>query len=313
MHLPGLHHVTAVTGDAQKNIDFYGGALGLRLVKITVNFDDPCSYHLYYGDEAGRPGTLVTFFVWNGCPRGHAHAPQITRVGLALPAAALSYWQDRLQALDVPFESAHSPFGQAVLRCQDPDGLKLDLVAVDDPGGQPPQGGPVPADSALRGLYNVTIAELQTEATADLLSHVMRWQPAGQAGALTRYRAPDGPLAAQLDLELTPNAEPARMGAGSVHHVAFRVADAEQQTACRAALSAEGLHVSPAMDRCYFRSIYFHEPGGVLFEIATDGPGFTADEAADALGRRLQLPPWMESDRHALEHALPPLELPAPW
>ncbi len=307
--MPGLHHVTAITADAQRNIDFYCGVLGLRFVKCTVNFDDPSAYHLYYGDELGRPGTAMTFFAWNGGRRGRTGPPQVVVTQFAAPAGAEDYWLERLAQSGVHAES-QTRFDTPCLRFTDPDGIPLEIAALADPGGVPPAKGPVPAAHALRGFQGVTLAESSVEATVELLTQVMGYQREGVEGEVTRYRAPAADLATVVDLLHLPDAAPGTPGTGVVHHVAFRTPDDATQQAWQQAVRQHGIHASPVRERCYFRSIYFHEPGGVLFEIATDGPGFIEDEAPALLGQALKLPPWLEPERDAIARQLPPLQLP---
>ncbi len=309
--MPGIHHVTAITADAQQNIDFYTGVLGLRLVKLTVNFDDPGSYHLYYGDELGGPGTILTFFVWPGAPRGRTGPPEVTATSFAVPTGASNFWAERLRQHRVETQPASSRFGDPVLGFADLDGMRLEIVATARPGGRPTSRGPVPAESAIRGFHGVTLSEEGYETTARLLTDVMGFRAEGNEGNRFRYRAATGEFASTVDLLCVPDARRGDMGAGVVHHVAFRTPDDEQQRAWRAELVSRGYNVSPVMDRTYFHSIYFREPGGVLFEIATDRPGFTADQPAEALGARLMLPPELEPRRPELERILPPLRLPA--
>ena len=307
---PGLHHVTAITADAQANIDFYCGTLGLRLVKLTVNFDDPSSYHLYYGDEQGRPGTIVTFFAWPGARRGRVGPPQATATAFAVPEGTLGYWADRLAARGVASRPVEDRPGESALGFVDPDGMALELVAAPDPGGIAPAGGPVPADRAIRGLHGVTLAEPGIAATAHLLTGLMGFRAAGAEGGRARFAAPAGGLGSVVDLLDAPGAPRGTLGAGVVHHVAFRTPDDDSQRVWLDRVAGLGADVSPVMDRTYFHSIYFREPGGVLFEVATDGPGFAADEPADRLGTRLMLPPAVAGRRADLEQILPPLRLP---
>lgn len=308
--LPGIHHVTAITGDAQKNIDFYCGVLGLRMVKVTVNFDDPTTYHLYYGDESGRPGTAMTFFAWNGARRGRIGPPQVTVTSFAIPADGLEYWRTRLKELGVTAVAEAERFGDHVLSFRDPDDMRLELVATDYPGGMAPEAGPVDAAHAIRGFHGVTLSEQGPEPTAALLTDVMGFKEEHTDGPRTRYRADGGGFASVVDVLRASDQSRGFNGAGAVHHVAFRSANDDQQKAWQALIAKRDLDVSPVMDRCYFHSIYFREPGGILFEIATDGPGFVTDESLDTLGQSLQLPSWMETDRPTLEKALPPLRLP---
>lgn len=309
--LSGIHHVTAITADAQKNIDFYCGVLGLRLVKLTVNFDDPTSYHLYYGDELGRPGTIMTFFAWPGGNAGHVGPPQVTATSFAVPRAAIRFWVERLGKSDVTVLPAFERFGEEVLSFADPDGMALEIIATEAPGGQAWAAGPVPIESAIRGFHSVTISEEGYERTARLLSDEMGYKAEGSEGNRFRYRIEnsDG-LATSVDLLCVPDARRGRMGAGVVHHVAFRTPDDPQQGAWHRQIIDMGFNVSPVMDRNYFHSIYFREPGGVLFEIATDTPGFTFDETAEELGTELKLPAQYEVARARIEKALPPVRLP---
>ena len=309
--LPGIHHVTAITADAQRNLDFYCGVLGLRLVKLTVNFDDPGSYHLYYGDDLGRPGTVMTFFAWPGAERGRIGPPQVMATAFAAPAGAREYWAGRLAEHGVAVQMIER-LGEEAVSFADPDGLKLEIVVTADASGRTaPAGGPTPAEHAIRGFHGVTLAEEGYEKTARLLAEVMGFRATGAEGNRFRYRAAGGEgLASTVDLLCVPDARRGSMGAGVVHHVAFRTPDDEQQTMWRQRVAALGYNVSPVMDRSYFHSIYYREPGGVLFEIATDSPGFTADEKADELGTRLMLPAWMEPHRPEIERILPPVRLP---
>jgi glyoxalase family protein len=308
--IPGIHHVTAITADAQKNIDFYAGVLGLRLVKLTVNFDDPASYHLYYGDELGRPGTVMTFFAWPGAPRGHIGPPQVTATAFAVPAASVTFWEDRLHKSKIEVQPPALRLGQQVLTFADPDGMPLEIIGTPEPGGIPWLRGPVPAEHAIRGFHSVSLAEEGYETTAKLLTDVMGYTLEGNENNRFRYRAPGAGFASIVDLLCTPDARHGGMGAGVVHHVAFRVADDAAQLSWRETVVEAGRNVSPVMDRTYFHSIYFREPGGVLFEIATEQPGFTVDQIPEALGTRLMLPPWLEVHRAEIERLVPKVNLP---
>jgi catechol 2,3-dioxygenase-like lactoylglutathione lyase family enzyme len=311
----GLHHVTAITADAQKNIDFYSGVLGLRLVKLTVNFDDPASYHLYYGDELGRPGSVLTFFAWPGAYRGRIGPPQVTVIAFAVPSGALDHWSKRLKEHGVDHQPPADRFGEPVLTFADPDGLRLEItssVEVTEPKGQPWAAGPVPVEYAIHGFHSITVSEEGYENTAKLLTDVMGFKSIGHEQNRFRYRAGNGDgFASTVDLVCVPSAPHGGMGAGVVHHVAFRTPDDAQQKAWHKEIAAKGFNISPVMDRTYFHSIYYREPGGVLFEIATNNPGFTLDEPPDQLGTKLMLPPWLEPDRVAIEHAVPPVRLPS--
>jgi catechol 2,3-dioxygenase-like lactoylglutathione lyase family enzyme len=310
--ISGIHHVTAITADAQKNIDFYCGVLGLRLVKVTVNFDDPGSYHLYYGDEAGRPGTIMTFFAWPGAPRGRVGPPQVTSTAFAVPSGAIEFWSERLKENHVPVEAAAERLDERFVHFTDPDGIGLDIVELEKPGGRPWSAGPVPIAHAIRGFHGVSISEEGYESTAKVLTELMGFEAKGSEGNRYRYRAGSGDgFASTVDLVCVPDARRGGMGAGNVHHIAFRAADDPEQQAWRTAIVQAGLNVSPVMDRNYFHSIYYREPGGVLFEIATDHPGFTVDEPIERLGTGLMLPAPLEQHRAAIEKAVPPLRLPA--
>jgi glyoxalase family protein len=307
----GIHHVTAIADDPQRNVDFYGDVLGLRLVKQTVNYDDPGTYHLYFGDEGGHPGTILTFFPWPGAPRGRRGSGQATVTSFSVPPGSLGYWADRLRALGVAWEAPSARFDEEVLVFFDPDGLALELVA--HPGGEagcPWTGGPVPAQQAIRGFHSVTLAEQAYERTASLLVGTLGFRPAGTSGSRYRYEIGLGGPGTWVDVLSQPEAAPGRVAVGTVHHVAWRTPTDEAQQRWRRRIVEQGVGVSPVRDRQYFHSIYFREPGGALFEIATDPPGFTVDEPLDQLGTGLCLPPWLESVRASLEQQLPPLRLP---
>lgn len=324
LSLPGIHHVTAITADAQKNIDFYAGILGLRLVKLTVNFDDPTSYHLYYGDALGHPGTIMTFFAWSGAYRGRIGPPQVTTTAFAVPPEALDDWVKRLAAHQVLLETDSWRFGQRVLGFSDPDGLHLEIIgSVVSPANRRDfkATDPIPTTLAIRGIHGITMSEEGYEKTAQLLMDLMGFRLLGTENNRFRYGVPEEPATVpkeagggmagtMVDLICTPGAPHGSMGAGVVHHVAFRTADDAQQKLWREELVGRGYNVSPIMDRTYFHSIYFREPGGVLFEIATDHPGFTVDQPAEQLGTRLMLPPWLEPHRTEIERLVTPLRLP---
>ena len=302
----GIHHVTAISSDPQETVDFYTDVLGLRLVKKTVNFDDPSTYHLYFGDEAGSPGTILTFFPFGGGNRGRVGKGQATATGFVVPAGSLEYWTERLDVRDVDADEPVERFGERVLAVRDGDGQPVELVETDSPG-EPWADGPVPAEHAIRGFHGVTLQSARPEATGQVLSH-LGYQREAEEGDRVRYRT-GGDRAAVVDLHRPADPMPGRQGAGTVHHVAFRTPDDDSQFAWRDRLIDEGLHVTGQKDRQYFRSIYFREPGGVLFEIATDGPGFDRDEDLESLGSELKLPPWLEEDREFLEERLPPVEV----
>jgi len=307
----GIHHVTAIAGDPQQNVDFYAGVLGLRLVKRTVNYDDPGTYHLYFGDELGRPGTVLTFFPWPRAPRGRHGTGQATVIAFSVPPESLGRWADRFRSRGIAAERLANAFEEPTLAFSDPDGLQLEFVA--DPGadlGQPWTAGPVPAPQAIRGFHSVTLLEHAHQETDVLLTEVLGCRLHQEIGHRRRYVAGPGGLATRVDVVSAPDAPRGQVAVGTVHHVAWRTPDDDAQRAWRQRLVEEKISVSPVMDRQYFHSIYFHEPGGVLFEIATDGPGFVADEKPEALGTQLRLPRWLEPERAALESSLPKLRVP---
>jgi glyoxalase family protein len=306
----GIHHVTAIGSDPQRNVDFYVGVLGLRLVKRTVNFDDPGTYHLYYGDGLGRPGTIMTFFPWPGAQKGRHGTGEATTTSFSIPRSAVSYWQDRLEEQNIEVEGPYERFDEQVLGFSDHDGTHIELVAskkTDDRSGW--SRGSVPAMMAIRGFHGVTLSEEGYERTAELLTGAMGFRHVGELGNRFRFEVGGGGAGATVDLVCLPEAQPGSMGAGSVHHVAWRVAGDQEQLNWRAKLVDLGHNVTPVMDRQYFHSIYYREPGGVIFEIATDPPGFATDETTDQLGTALKLPPWLESRRELLEKRLLPLRV----
>jgi glyoxalase family protein len=305
--IAGLHHVTAMAGHPQRNVDFYTGVLGLRLVKKTVNFDDPGTYHLYYGDEVGHPGTILTFFPWPLARRGVQGAGQATVTSFSVPEGSLGYWTERLSRLGVAFDSPRRRFDDEVLTVLDPDGLRLELVARAGDPRAPWSGGPVPAEHAVRGFDGVTLTEWNLDVTAEVLAGTLGFRRVGEEGERVRFAAGGEEGGTRVDVLAAPAAVRGHVSAGTVHHVAFRAADEADQLAWRAAVEDSGLYVTPVLDRQYFRSVYFREPGGVLFEIATDPPGFTRDETVADLGSALKLPDWLEPSRARIEAELPPI------
>jgi glyoxalase family protein len=305
--LLGIHHVTAITGDVQRNVDFYTGLLGLRLVKVTVNFDDPAAYHLYYGDEVGHPGTILTFFAWPGARRGRAGTGQLSAVAFSIPEASLDYWSERLRTGGIERQGLFASLGEQAYVLHDPDGMAVELVA--HPGAEERPGwtgGSVPAEHAIRGIHSVTVREHGYERTARHLTEMLGFRPVAEAQNVFRYEVGAGGPGALITVRSASEFQRGVIAAGSIHHVAWRAATDEGQREWRERLSAQEVEVTPILDRQYFHSIYFREPGGVLFEIATDPPGFTADESVEHLGSQLKLPPWLESARTQIEQALPP-------
>ncbi len=304
----GLHHITAISSDVQWNLQFYTKVLGLRFVKKSVNQDDTGTYHLYYGDYAGSPGTILTFFPWLGMRRGRPGTGQSYATAFSVPAGTLPFWQKRLAGLKVETLPTEKRFHDDVLPFFDHDGLRLELVATDEPDPRPPApSADVPAENAIRGFHSTTLALLEAGATAALLTETMGYRRLSESGPRTRYAAGSGGPGAYVDLLIDPDLPRGLAGAGTIHHVAFRAADDAAQQAARVLLLRRGLQVSPVIDRAYFKSIYYREPGGVLFEIATDQPGFAIDEPVETLGSRLSLPPHLEPHRAQIEAALPKL------
>ena len=307
----GLHHVTAIAGDPQRNLDFYATALGLRFVKKTVNFDDPGTYHLYYGDALGRPGSAMTFFPWPTAPQGRVGAGQVALTQFAAPNGALPFWTERLPRLGARLIAEETVFGEARAVFADPDGLPFAIVETDDPRA-PWTTEDIAALVALRGFHGVTLALHDGAGAEGVLTDVFGYartdEAALGAGRLIRLRVGDGP-AGIVDLHVDPGLAEGRDGAGVVHHVAFSVPDRAAQVAMRERMTAHGLRVTPQIDRDYFWAIYARIPGGVLFEVATDEPGFTADEPAEHLGESLRIPAQHAHLRDRIEAALPPLSV----
>ena len=311
----GLHHVTAVTRDAQGNVDFYRNVLGQRFIKKTVNFDVPDSYHFYFADEIGTPGTVLTFFVWQNVKRGIRGNGETAAVAYSIPAGSISFWQNYLAVKGIPVHPVEQRFGTSVLPIDDPDGMRIELIESDSPADiHYWENGPIPPAHALRGFHSVTLWLDQMEATAELLTNQMGYTFAGQEEDRYRFVGGPGSLASTLDILHRP-VQPeditseAVFGSGSIHHIAFRVPTDELQLEYQSNLREAGYGVTPVRDRSYFHSIYYREPGGVLFEIATEGPGFAIDEPLEALGESLKLPEWFESTRTAIESDLPPITL----
>jgi glyoxalase family protein len=307
--ITGLHHVTAIATDPQRNLDFYTEVLGLRLVKKTVNFDDPGTYHLYFANEIGTPGTVLTFFPWPMATRGGAGAGQVTVTSFSIREQSLGFWEQRLLRAGVPAERTGQRFDEEVLTFADPDGLKLELIASSSAAMHIAwAGASVPAEHALNGFDSVSLCEHGYEKTAKLLE-TMGFRKVAEEGNRFRFEVGAGGPGTRADVLCASEAPYGRMAAGTVHHVAWRVADDESQKSWRQHLVDKDLDVTPVLDRCYFHSIYFREPGGVLFELATDPPGFATDEPVSILGEALMLPPWLEKYRSQIEQVLPPIRL----
>jgi glyoxalase family protein len=308
--MAGIHHVTAIAGRASRNVDFYTRTLGLRLVKKTVNFDDPGTYHLYYGDEQGKPGSILTFFPWEHAAPGRNGAGFAEETAFRVPAGSIGYWTHRLIEKGVPHQALEKRFGEPVLAFTDPDGMSLALVGVAGAAGEPAwTDGAIPAEHAIRGFHGVTLMLDQAAPTGAILTGVLGFRENGREGHLIRYDAGDVAPGHTVAIRETKGFLPGSMGRGSVHHIAFRaVDDAQQAEMARAVRAAHGLTPTRQLDRNYFRSVYFREPGGILFEIATDQPGFAVDEPVESLGRALKLPRFLEPHRREIEAALPPID-----
>lgn len=307
--ITGVHHVTAISGNAQRNHDFYTGLLGLRLVKKTVNFDDPGTYHLYYGDGAGSPGSILTFFPWDNMPSGREGTGLVSATAFAASEAGLAYWQKRLAENKVEVRGPMERFGEVYVEFEDPDGMKIEIVIGDQSSAfKPWKDSPVPAEMQFQGFHSVTLSESGYERTHALLTHQMGWKLLKEASGRFRYQAPGGGPASLVDITCQPGGRHGLQGSGTVHHVAFRVQDDAAQIEWRKKLVDLGYDLSPVKDRTYFHSIYYREAGGILFEIATDTPGFAFDEPSEMMGSGLMLPRQYESMRSQIEKFLPPLE-----
>jgi glyoxalase family protein len=331
----GIHHITAIAGDPQKNIDFYTGFLGLRLVKLTVNFDDPETYHFYYGDGMGRPGTILTFFPWQYMPKGFRGTGQVVTTSFLIPENATEYWVKRLKNHEIDFTGPTKRFNneEQVITFYDPDGLELELVAhkvAEERKDHVWNKGPIPEDYATRGFYSAALSLEGYERTAALLTENMGFSKSKNEGNRFRFEIKDkekiidgfdsnrhrrNPYLLRsssiVDIVCLPYTQRGSMGVGTVHHIAWRTPTDESQIIMRRKILNTGLDATPVIDRTYFHSVYFREPGGVLFEIATDPPGFMVDQNYDELGQKLLLPKWLEPERKYLEKTLPKVDAPS--
>jgi glyoxalase family protein len=311
--IKGLHHVTAVTRDAQRNVDFYRNVLGQRFVKKTVNFDVPDTYHLYFADEIGTPGSVLTFFAWPNVKRGTRGTGETTALAYNIPANSLGFWQSYLTDKRVELLPLEKRFGMEVLAFEDPDGMRVELIASNtSPGILHWEEGPIPEEHALRGFHSVTVWLDELEPTTDLLTQKMGYPYVDKDGDRYRFIGASGALGSILDILHRPGSPEdmpieAVFGSGSIHHIAFRVPTDQAQLEYQSILREAGYDVTPVIDRKYFHSIYYREPGGVLFEIATEPPGFAVDEPVESLGEKLVLPEWFEPNRSAIEKGLPPI------
>ena len=302
----GIHHITAIAGPAARNVDFYTRTLGLRLVKKTVNFDDSGTYHLYYGDESGHPGTILTFFPWAHAAPGRLGIGEAQETVFRVPEGAIGFWLHRFVEHGVKHEAPQKRFGESVLPFQDPDGMRLALVAVPNIAHEPAWTREIHSDNAIRGFHSASLLLEDSSATGAILTDVLGFSEVARDGNVTRYRAANVSSGGVVDLRAAGGFLPARMGAGSVHHIAFRAADDAAQSAMVKKLAENhGIRTTEQKDRNYFRSVYFREPGHVLFEIATDQPGFAVDEPVETLGEALKLPSFLETHRTEIEAVLP--------
>ena len=307
MKLRGIHHITAIASDPQQNVDFYTDVLGLRLAKRTVNFDDPSTYHLYFGDRSGQPGTAITFFAWPGARRGVRGTGQVVAASFAIPQNSIDYWKARFEESHTFSEQFSTNFGESALRFTDPDGLLLELIEsaqLDDVDLK--FASEVHKKFAIHGFHAPTLEVQDAKPTEDVLK-ALGFELIAEEKARRRFSVNSKSTSAQVDLVARADAQFGVNSAGTVHHIAFRCADDKEQLKWRKTLADLGLNITPVIDRFYFHSIYFREPGGILFEIATEGPGFTADEPVQDLGQTLKLPPQYEQHRAEIERALPPI------
>jgi glyoxalase family protein len=307
--MSGIHHVTAISGKAERNLEFYKRVIGLRFVKKTVNFDDPGTYHLYYGDRVGHPGTILTFFPWEHAPPGRAGVGFTQQTAFRIPVGSIGYWTQRFIENGIAHETPKKRFGEPVLSFTDPDGMSLALIGIPGAESEPGwDGSAIAAEHAIRGFHSVTLMLDDATRTAEVLRNVLGFKDSGQDGPFARFRASEA-IGGIVDIREAKGFLAGHLGRGSVHHIAFRAADdASQAEMARKLVADQGLRPTHPIDRDYFRSVYFREPGGILFEIATDSPGFAVDEPVESLGRDLKLPAFLEKRRKEIEAVLPELD-----
>ena len=317
----GLHHVTAISGPAQQNLDFYAGVLGMRLVKKSVNQDDPGTYHLFYADAEGHPGTDITFFPWADLAPSQDGYGLSAEVSLAVAPGSLEFWRERFARHGIPVFDLETRFGQRVLPLADPHGLRIALLESESSLSRafsPWKQSPIPVEHQIRGLESARMVEQDLSDTVSFLRESLGFEKLGEENGWHRYALSEGRASAPeasvsgryLDLRAAPTARRGVWGTGSIHHLAWRVDNDQHELEMRQRVLHGGAHPTPVIDRFWFKSVYFREPGGVLFELATDGPGFHVDEKLESLGETLVLPPWLEPNRAAIEKVLPPLTMP---
>lgn len=302
----GIHHITAIVGHPQENVDFYAGVLGLRLVKQTVNFDDPGTYHLYFGNEGGKPGTIITFFPWAGAYQGKIGDGQVGVTSYVVPQGALGFWEERLERFNISFTKTER-FGEQYLVFDDPHGLHLEIVEREEGEANTWTFGGLTPENAIKGFGGATLLSARPDQTAELLEKVMGLEKIGKEGDFARYRS-TADIGNVIDLKLTPSGR-GEMGVGTVHHIAWRAIDDEDQLDWKKFVAENGYGVTPVQDRNYFNAIYFREHGEILFEIATDPPGFAHDESQETMGSELKLPEQYEPHRETIERVLVPIEV----
>ncbi|WP_338780585.1 ring-cleaving dioxygenase [Metabacillus sp. FJAT-52054] len=302
----GIHHITAIVGHPQENVDFYAGVLGLRLVKQTVNFDDPGTYHLYFGNEGGKPGSIITFFPWAGARQGSIGDGQVGVTTYSVPTGSMEFWEQRLEAFKVEFTKSER-FGEQYLEFDDPHGLHLEIVEREEGEANTWSFNGVTPETAIKGFGGAILLSAQPDQTAQLLENVMGLERVGKEGDYIRFRS-EADLGNVIDLKTTPTGR-GQMGVGTVHHIAWRAADDEDQLEWQKYVGEHGYGVTPVKDRNYFNAVYFREHGEILFEIATDPPGFAHDESHETMGQKLMLPAQYEEARDRIERALIPIEV----
>lgn len=303
-HHNGIHHITVLAGDPQRNAEFYVNTLGMRMVKKSVNQDDPGTYHLFYGNQAATPGSSLTFFPWPRAVKGEPGTGEAVTVAFSVPENSLEYWQQRFEKENIESSNPFTRFGLTVLSFQDPDGLNLELVFEDiTDAPDTDREGTVPSQHAIRGFWGTTLRLTEKESTGSVLHDILGFKETDQEDNITRYTT-DAPIGGTVLIEITDQ-QSGKNGRGIVHHVAFRAADEEQLSEMRWEVSSQGLMPTEIIDRHWFKSVYYRVPAGVLFEMASDGPGYAVDEDPDHLGEKLILPPWLESKREQIENHLP--------